>query len=35
MADTYVLAHGAWHTGAELEAVADNIGKSCRRPKSL
>jgi pimeloyl-ACP methyl ester carboxylesterase len=22
MADTYVLIHGAWHTGAELEAVA-------------
>ena len=22
MADTYVLVHGAWHTGAELEAVA-------------
>jgi len=21
--DTYVLIHGAWHTGAELEAVAD------------
>jgi pimeloyl-ACP methyl ester carboxylesterase len=23
MADTYVLVHGAWHTGAELEPVAD------------
>ncbi|MBT9490591.1 MAG: alpha/beta hydrolase [Rubrivivax sp.] len=23
MADTYVLVHGAWHTGAELEAVAN------------
>lgn len=28
MADTYVLIHGAWHTGAELEAVADHIRKS-------
>jgi pimeloyl-ACP methyl ester carboxylesterase len=27
MADTYVLVHGAWHTGAELEAVAENIRK--------
>jgi pimeloyl-ACP methyl ester carboxylesterase len=25
MADTYVLVHGAWHTGAEFEAVADEI----------
>lgn len=25
MSDTYVLVHGAWHTGAELEAVADVI----------
>jgi len=25
MADTYVLIHGAWHTGAELEAVAQHI----------
>ncbi len=25
MADNYVLVHGAWHTGAELEAVADHI----------
>ncbi len=23
MSDTYVLIHGAWHTGAEMEAVAD------------
>lgn len=23
MADTYVLVHGAWHTGAEFEAVAE------------
>ena len=28
MADTYVLVHGAWHTGAELEPVADFIRKS-------
>ncbi len=27
MGDTYVLVHGAWHTGAELEAVASNIRK--------
>jgi pimeloyl-ACP methyl ester carboxylesterase len=27
MADTYVLVHGAWHTGAELEAVADDMRK--------
>jgi len=25
MADTYVIVHGAWHTGSELEAVADAI----------
>lgn len=25
MSDTYVLVHGAWHTGAELEAVADGL----------
>jgi pimeloyl-ACP methyl ester carboxylesterase len=25
MADTYVLVHGAWHTGAELEAVAAHV----------
>jgi pimeloyl-ACP methyl ester carboxylesterase len=25
MADTYVLIHGAWHTGAELEAVANHM----------
>lgn len=25
MADTYVLVHGAWHTGAELEAVAAHL----------
>ncbi|MDP9898900.1 alpha/beta hydrolase [Variovorax ginsengisoli] len=25
MSDTYVLVHGAWHTGAQLEAVADVI----------
>jgi len=25
MADTYVLVHGAWHTGAELEAVAREL----------
>lgn len=23
MSDTYVLVHGAWHTGAELEPVAE------------
>lgn len=28
MADTYVLIHGAWHTGAELEAVASHMRKS-------
>ncbi len=27
MADTYVLVHGAWHTGQELEAVASEIRK--------
>lgn len=25
MSDTYVLIHGAWHTGAEIEAVADGV----------
>lgn len=25
MSDTYVLIHGAWHTGAEIEAVADAV----------
>lgn len=25
MSDTYVLVHGAWHTGAELEAVAEHL----------
>jgi pimeloyl-ACP methyl ester carboxylesterase len=25
MADTYVLVHGAWHTGQELEAVATHL----------
>lgn len=25
MSDTYVLVHGAWHTGAEIEAVADHV----------
>ena len=25
MSDTYVLVHGAWHTGAELEATATHI----------
>ncbi len=25
MTDTYVLVHGAWHTGAELEPVAEHI----------
>ena len=25
MADTYVLIHGSWHTGADLEAVADHM----------
>ncbi len=27
MADTYVLVHGAWHTGAEMEAVAGHLRK--------
>ncbi len=27
MTDTYVIIHGAWHTGAEMEAVADHIRK--------
>ena len=25
MSDTYVLIHGAWHTGAEMEAVAAGL----------
>ncbi len=25
MSDTYVLVHGAWHTGAEMEAVASEL----------
>lgn len=25
MSNTYVLVHGAWHTGAQLEAVAQHI----------
>jgi len=28
MSDTYVLVHGAWHTGAEIEAVADGLRKA-------
>ena len=28
MTDTYVLVHGAWHTGAELEPVAQHIRTS-------
>jgi pimeloyl-ACP methyl ester carboxylesterase len=28
MADTYVLVHGAWHTGAEMEAVAGHLRKN-------
>ena len=27
MSDTYVLVHGAWHTGAELEPAAAHIRK--------
>ncbi|MBU6225467.1 MAG: alpha/beta hydrolase [Burkholderiales bacterium] len=27
MLDVYVLVHGAWHTGAELEATADHLRK--------
>ena len=27
MSDTYVLVHGAWHTGAELEPTAEHIRK--------
>ena len=27
MSDTYVLIHGAWHTGAELEATAEHMRK--------
>jgi hypothetical protein len=27
MTDTYVLVHGAWHTGVELELVAEHIRK--------
>jgi hypothetical protein len=25
VSDTYVLVHGAWHTGHEMEAVARHI----------
>jgi hypothetical protein len=25
MPDTYVLVHGAWHTGAELEPAAEHL----------
>jgi pimeloyl-ACP methyl ester carboxylesterase len=25
MSDTYVIVHGAWHTGAEIEAVAEGV----------
>jgi len=28
MSDTYVLVHGAWHTGAELEPVAEHMRKA-------
>jgi len=28
MSDTYVLVHGAWHTAAELEPVAEHMRKS-------
>ncbi|MCR6474810.1 alpha/beta hydrolase [Variovorax sp. ZS18.2.2] len=28
MSDTYVLVHGAWHTGAEIETVADHMRKA-------
>ena len=28
MSDTYVLVHGAWHTGAELEAAADHLRRA-------
>lgn len=28
MSDTYVIIHGAWHTGAEMEAVADYVRES-------
>ena len=27
MAGTYVLVHGAWHTGAEMDAVASHLRK--------
>ena len=27
MSDTYVLVHGAWHTGAEIEPAAEQIRK--------
>src|SRR3954464_1375498 len=27
MAGTYVLVHGAWHTGAEMDAVAGHLRK--------
>ena len=32
MPDTYVLVHGAWHTGAEMEATATHLrarGHTC------
>jgi pimeloyl-ACP methyl ester carboxylesterase len=28
MSDTYVLVHGAWHTGAELEPVAEHMRRA-------
>ena len=28
MADTYFLIHGAWHTGAKLEAVAAHLRRA-------
>ncbi|MBS0344802.1 MAG: alpha/beta hydrolase, partial [Proteobacteria bacterium] len=28
MTDTYVLVHGAWHTGAEMEATAQHMRKA-------
>ncbi len=28
MSDTYVLVHGAWHTGAELEATMEHLRKA-------
>lgn len=35
MSDTYVLVHGAWHTGADMEATArhiQNAGHACHCP---